>query len=252
MQIMQTPFHLDKRIILVTGASSGIGRQVAISASKMGARLVLHGRNQEKLQETLGMLEGDNHQLISSNLLTEEGRNALVAQAPAIDGLVHCAGVVHPYPIRFLDQKKIDETLNINFEAPVLMTGALVKNKKISKNASLVFLSSISGQHPHKGGAMYGSSKAALETFVKVVALELYPQGIRCNCLSPGMVQTPMYEQAEKDMSKEEMDKHVSRYPLGPGLPEDVANAAIFFLSDASRWITGVNLTLDGGFLLEG
>lgn len=249
---MNTPYHLHDRIILVTGASSGIGRQVAVSASKMGGRLVLHGRDPSKLQETYGLLEGDGHRIIASDLLTEDGRQSLAAELPGIDGLVHCAGLVRPFPIRFLDQKKLDETMNTNFEAPVLMMSALMKAKKINRNASIVFLSSISGQHPHKGGALYGSSKAALETFMKVVALELYPQGVRCNCLSPGMVRTPMYEQAEKDMSKEEMDKHVARYPLGPGLPEDVANAAVFFLSDASRWITGVNLTLDGGFLLEG
>jgi NAD(P)-dependent dehydrogenase (short-subunit alcohol dehydrogenase family) len=132
----------------------------------------------------------------------------------------------------------------------VLLMAALLKAKKIAMQASLVFLSSISGQHPHKGGAMYAGSKAALEAFVKVLALELYPQGIRANYISPGMVKTPLYDKAEQDASKEVMDAHVNQYPLGVGYPEDVANAAIYLLSSASRWMTGTNLTLDGGFLL--
>jgi NAD(P)-dependent dehydrogenase (short-subunit alcohol dehydrogenase family) len=127
-----------------------------------------------------------------------------------------------------------------------------LKNKKLNKNASLVFLSSISGQHPHKGGTLYAGSKAAIESFAKVLSLELYPQGIRANCISPAMVKTPMFDQAADEMSKEEMEKHIGKYPLGVGLPEDVANAAIFLLSPAARWITGINITLDGGFLLIG
>lgn len=247
-----TPFHLHGKTILVTGASSGIGRQIAVSISRMGGQLVLSGRNSDELQQTQTLLTGSGHTIIAADLLNENERKILLESMPQLDGFVHCAGVVHPFPIKFLDQKKMDETMKINYEAPVLLTGGLMKQKKFNKNASLVFMSSISGQHPHKGGALYGSSKAAVETFAKVVALEGYPQGIRCNVLSPGMVVTPMYKQAEQEMSKEEMDKHVARYPLGAGQPEDVANAAVFFLSDASRWITGVNLTLDGGFLLEG
>jgi NAD(P)-dependent dehydrogenase (short-subunit alcohol dehydrogenase family) len=250
--MIQTPFHLNGKTILVTGASSGIGRQIAVSISLMGGKLILTGRNPEELQKTKTLLHGSGHTAITADLLKENERKTLLDTMTAVDGFVHCAGVVHPFPIKFIDQKKIDETMKINYEAPVLLTGGLLKNKKLNKNASVVFMSSISGQHPHKGGALYGSAKAAIETFAKVVALENYTQGIRCNVLSPGMVITPMYKQAEQEMSKEEMDKHVARYPLGAGQPEDVANAAVFFLSDASRWITGVNLTLDGGFLLEG
>ncbi|MGL4599390.1 MAG: SDR family NAD(P)-dependent oxidoreductase, partial [Bacteroidia bacterium] len=169
-----------------------------------------------------------------------------------IDGLVWCAGVVNPFPIRFLDEKKLHETFSINYDAVVLTLAGLLKHKKMNRGASLVFMSSISAAHPHKGGALYGGSKIALETFSKTLALELYPQKIRSNCISAAMVQTPMYEQAEEKMSKEEMDKHISRYPLGTGKPDDVAHAAIYFLSDASSWVTGTTLTLDGGFLLHG
>ncbi|HET6991085.1 MAG TPA: SDR family oxidoreductase [Bacteroidia bacterium] len=246
----ETPFHLNGKIILITGASSGIGREVAVSADKMGAQLILSGRNEKELKSTLSLLAGKDHRIISADLLSRADREKLANEIPAIDGLVHCAGVVQPFPIKFLDQQKMDATLNINYEAPVLMMSAILKQKKLNKDASLVFLSSISGQHPHKGGTMYAGSKAAIEAFVKVLALELNPQGIRANCISPAMVRTPMFDQAETEMSKEEMDKHIAKYPLGAGLPEDVANAAIFLLSPAARWITGINITLDGGYLL--
>jgi NAD(P)-dependent dehydrogenase (short-subunit alcohol dehydrogenase family) len=247
---VSNPFSLSGKTILITGASSGIGAITAKSIHQMGATPVLTGRNSSKLGElalSLGMKQGD---YIPCDITQADELNMLAQSVPSLDGLVHCAGTVNPFPIKFLDQKKISETLRVNYEAPVLMMAALLKAKKMNANASLVFLSSISGQHPHKGGAMYGGSKAAIESFVKVLALELFPQGIRANCISPGMVKTPMYDKAANDMSHEEMDKHVAQYPLGVGYPEDVANACIYLLSPASRWVTGINLTLDGGFLL--
>jgi NAD(P)-dependent dehydrogenase (short-subunit alcohol dehydrogenase family) len=159
-------------------------------------------------------------------------------------------GTVHPFPVRFLDQQKMDQTLNINFEAPVLMTSALLKAKKVKAESSLVYLSSISSGRPQRGAAMYGASKAAIESFVKVLAQELHVQKIRVNSIAPAMVKTPMYDRAEEMVSKEEMDNHVSKYLLGVGYPDDVANAVVFLLSPASRWVTGINLILDGGILL--
>lgn len=246
-----TPFHLNNKTILITGSSSGIGQQTAVNISKMGGTLILTGRNSENLNHTLSLLEGSGHQIISADLLKENERSQLIEQLPMLDGIVHSAGTVNPYPIKFIDQNKINETLNINYEIPVLLMAGIMRKKKINSKASVVFLSSISGQHPHKGGALYASSKAALEAFSKTLALEGFLQGMRSNCVSPAMVKTPMYEVAVQGMSKEMMDEHVKQYPLGVGYPEDVANAIIFLLSDASRWITGINITLDGGFLLE-
>lgn len=246
-----TAFHLNNKTILITGASSGIGQQTAINISQMGGIVILTGRNLENLNKTLSLLKGENHQIISADLLVEAERNQLIEKLPMLDGIVHSAGTVNPFPIKFIDQIKINETLNINYEIHVLLMAGIMRKKKLNAKASIVFLSSISGQHPHKGGALYASSKAAIEAFSKVVALELYPQGIRSNCISPAMVKTPMYEIAEKGMSKESMDEHVKQYPLGIGYPEDIANSIVFLLSDASRWITGINITLDGGFLLE-
>jgi NAD(P)-dependent dehydrogenase (short-subunit alcohol dehydrogenase family) len=246
-----TPFHLHNKTILVTGASSGIGKQVAISIAQMGATVILTGRNKERLNTTLSLLDKGNHKIISADLLNIKEREFLIEEIPQLDGIVNSAGVVKPFPIKFISQEKIDETLNINYEIPLLLMSGITKNKKLNKNASVVFLSSISGQHPHKGGVLYASSKAAIEALSKVFALENYHLGIRSNCISPAMVKTEMYAEAEKGMSKESMDEHVNQYPLGVGSPEDVANTVVFLLSEASKWVTGINITLDGGFLLE-
>ena len=244
-----TPFHLNGKIILVTGASSGIGRQVAISVSKMGGRCVITGRNEQALQETFAQLEGAGHFSVAADLLEASGRERLIGAMQAVDGFVHCAGNVKAFPIKFLEQKHVDEMMKLNFESPVLLTSGLLKAKKFNRGASLVYLSSISSQFPPKGGAMYGSSKAALESFVKTLAQEVVPMGIRANSISPGMVRTPLYDRAEEAVSKEHMDNHMKSYPLGAGDPEDVANAAIYLLSPASKWVTGINIILDGGFL---
>jgi len=249
---MITPFHLNGKTILVTGASSGIGRQVAISISKMGGTCILTGRNEDALRQTLGQLEGNNHMCHVADLVDSESRKNLLQAIPIVDGLAHCAGNVKAFPIKFLDQKNIDEMMKLNFDAPVLLVAGLLKWKKLNSNSSLVFLSSISSHYPSKGGAMYGGSKAAIETFVKTLAQEVVTQGIRANSISPGMVRTPLYDRAEEAVSKEHMDKHMEGYPLGVGEPEDVANAVIYLLSPASRWVTGINIILDGGFLAGG
>jgi NAD(P)-dependent dehydrogenase (short-subunit alcohol dehydrogenase family) len=245
-----TPFHLTNKTILITGASSGIGRQVAISVAEMGANIVLTGRNSAELETTKALLTNGNHAVITADLLNASDREKLVTELPLLDGVVNSAGVVKPFPIKFINQEKVNETLNINYEIPLLLMGAISKNKKLNKNAAVVFISSISGQHPHKGGALYAGSKAAIEALSKVFALENYHLGIRSNCVSPAMVKTAMYKEAEEGMSKESMDEHVNQYPLGVGSPDDVANAVIYLLSDASKWVTGINITLDGGFLL--
>jgi NAD(P)-dependent dehydrogenase (short-subunit alcohol dehydrogenase family) len=244
-----TAFSLSGKTIFVTGASSGIGRQVCVTAAQQGAKIVLSGRNEEELQKTLALLPGHEHLIVAADLTTIEERENLLKQLPQLDGMVYCAGGVKSFPIRFLSEKRLDE-MQLNFDAPAMLTAGLLRLKKLNREASLVYLSSISSNHPPKGGAIYGASKAALESYVKVLARETAPQLIRANCISPGMVKTPLYDRVETDISKEEMDKHIADYPLGAGLPEDVAYAAVYLLSPASRWVTGINLILDGGFLL--
>lgn len=247
-----TPFHLHNKTILVTGASSGIGRQIALSICEMGGNVVITGRDKKRLEETFINLKGKNNSSITADLLNQNDLSALVNNIPMLDGIVHCAGIVKPFPVKFLSEEKIQETFQTNYNIQVLLMAQITRQKKINKNASIVFLSSISATHPHKGGALYSASKAAIESLSKVIALEFYPQGIRSNCLSPAMVKTPMYDYAEKGASKETLDEHINKYPLGIGSPSDVANAAVFLLSDASKWITGITITLDGGFLLGG
>jgi NAD(P)-dependent dehydrogenase (short-subunit alcohol dehydrogenase family) len=247
-----TAFHLHNKTILVTGASSGIGRQVAISICEMGGNVIITGRNETRLQETFSLLKTGNNLLIKADLLIEGDIQQLLDKLPMIDGVVNCAGTVNPLPVKFLSFRKIDEIFDINYKVQVTLIAQITRQKKLNKCASIVFLSSISASHPHKGGALYSGSKAAIEAFSKVVALEFFPQKIRSNCICPAMVKTPMYDKAEAQGTKEQMDEHVNKYPLGVGTPEDVANAAIYLLSDASKWITGTTITLDGGFLLGG
>lgn len=247
-----TPFHLHNKLILVTGASSGIGRQIAISISDMGGTVVITGRNEERLLDTFKHLKSAGHQYIIADLTNENDLQEMIKKMPLLDGIVHCAGIVKPYPVKFLTKEKIKETFSVNYDAQIELMAQITRQKKLNKKASIVFISSVSAAHPHKGGAMYSCSKAALESFSKVIALEFYTSGIRSNCISAAMVKTPMYDYSEQNASKETMDEHIKKYPLGHGEPDDVANAAIFLLADASKWITGTTITLDGGFLLGG
>lgn len=246
----QTPFHLHGKKILVTGASSGIGKATVHFLKQMGADVIITARDQERLHQLAFETGISPHDIFSCDLNNKSERDILITAISNIDGMVYCAGVVHPFPVKFIDERKIEETMKINYEAAVLLTGGLLKHKKINNGSSLVYLSSISSQRPLKGATLYGGSKAALEAFVKVLAQETAPQKIRANSVSPAMVKTPMFDRAAEMVSKEEMDKHIATYPLGVGYPEDVAHAVSFLLSPASRWITGTNIILDGGLLL--
>jgi NAD(P)-dependent dehydrogenase (short-subunit alcohol dehydrogenase family) len=245
-----TPFQLNNKTILITGASSGIGKQAAISISEMGANVIITGRDRQRLDETFLLLKGKNNLQFSADLLVQEELKNMVEQLPQLDGVFNCAGIVKPFPVKFISAEVLDEFYKINFNAQVLLMAQLTRQKKINKNASIVFSSSIAAAHPYKGGALYSSSKAALETYSKVIGLEFSNLGIRSNCIASAMVKTPMFDTAEHQGTKERMDEHIKKYPLGVGLPSDVTNAAIFLLSDASRWMTGQTITLDGGFLL--
>lgn len=252
LNMSKTPFHLIDKTILVTGASSGIGRQIAISAAEMGAKLVITGRDENRLKETYSLLKGDGHQFFFADLINENQREKLLDELPMLDGVVMNAGIVQSYPIKFLSTAKILETFSINFDAVVLLMAGIARRKKLKKSASVVFISSISSNFPPKGNSMYACAKSAIETFSKAFALEHAHLNIKSNCILPGMVKTALYEEVEKTVTKESMDAHISTYPLGVGYPEDVANAVIFFLSDASKWITGANLVVDGGCTLNG
>jgi len=244
---MLKQFGLKDKTIFISGASSGIGRQIAISVSEAGGTVFITGRDETRLMDTFHSLKGEKHNFHVADLSVELEIQALAEKLPALDGVVHAAGVTSHFPAKFIGTKQINETFNINFFAPVLLTKQVLSKKLLKDSASIVFLSSIASKYPYFGGGLYTASKLALEGYCHTLALELCVKKIRANCLAPAMVQTSMLEKTEETISKESLDKFKSVHPLGFGKPEDVANAAIFLLSDASRWITGQNIIL-GGF----
>jgi predicted outer membrane repeat protein len=244
---LENPFQLSGKTFLITGASSGIGKETAIAISKAGGIVMITGRNLDRLQETFLALTGKGHVSIPADLTHADEINQLVEQLPALDGVVFSAGITGHLPAKFILEEDINTYFNTNYKAPVLLTGRLLKKKKLNNKASILFLSSIATKFPYYGGALYSSTKAAIELYSKVLAVELASKGIRSNCISPSFVKTPMVDSAAETISDEVMEKFRKMMPLGFGEPGDVANAVIFLLSDASRWVTGSNLVLGGG-----
>jgi NAD(P)-dependent dehydrogenase (short-subunit alcohol dehydrogenase family) len=247
---MYNPFSLVGKRILVTGASSGIGKAIAIESSKMGACVTITGRNEQLLNETYSQLEGHGHDLIVADLSIKEDLNRLHKELPVINGLVNCAGVTKVVPFPFATRDSFEEVMNVNFFAPTELSRLLVKSKKIGKGGSIVFISSVSGVYCSVvASSIYSSSKGAVNGLVKGVALDLAPKGIRVNSVNPGMIDTDIF--AGSAITEEQLKADMQRYPLGRyGRPEEVAYAVMYLLSDASSWTTGSNLLIDGGYTL--
>lgn len=241
-------FDLKGKTVLVTGASSGLGKQTAITASEYGARVIVTGRHAPRLEETYRSLHGEGHLQFSADLTIQADIDNLVAGLPMLDGLVHSTGISELAPARFITEEIISKTFRISFDASVLLTAGILKKKKLAKgNSSIVFISSISTRYPFVGGAMYISAKAALEAYARVLALELASRGTRVNCIAPAFVRTPMLEETAENFSRDAVDKIEQRQLLGLGDPVDVANAIVFYLADASKWVSATNLILGGG-----
>lgn len=240
------PFSLEGKTILVTGASSGIGQGIAIACSRMGARVFLNGRNQMKLGATLAQLEDGEHKMIAADLTNSDSVNRMIKQLPALDGVVHCAGIGQRVLCKVATEQDVDAVMDANFKAPVLLQTELLKHKKIIKGASIVFIASIAIWSPSIGNAFYSASKGAIVSYAKCLALELAPRKVRVNCISPAMVWTDLILQEGVD--EEQLKADEQKYPLKRyGTPEDIANLAIYMLSDASTWMTGSNVKLSGG-----
>ncbi len=239
------PFSLEGKTILVTGAASGIGRATSVECAKLGANIVLTDINAEGLEETLGLLEGERHTMKIANLTSQECLDELVAQLPKLDGFVSNAGITKPMPVKFINKDDMERILSINTLAPVYLTQRLCRKKKFNEGASIVFTISVGGIYTTApGNAMYGASKGALQVFMKNVALEMAPK-VRCNSVNPGMVNTNL---AGRSYSEEEKMKDILTYPLKRyGESRDVALAIVYLLSDASSWVTGHSLVIDGG-----
>lgn len=247
---MYNPFTLAGKTIFITGASSGIGRATAIECSKMGATVVATGRNENRLENTYNQLIGENHLMISSDLYDEASIETLLMQLPVVDGIVHSAGLTNNVPFQFATRENLDEVLNINFYAPAEIIRKALKAKKIAKGGSIVFISSISGVFCSAvASSIYSASKGAVNGLVKGMALDLGSKSIRVNCVNPGMIQTNLF--ASGTITEEQLADDLKKYPLKRyGQPEEVAYAVIYLLSDASKWITGSNLVIDGGYTL--
>jgi NAD(P)-dependent dehydrogenase (short-subunit alcohol dehydrogenase family) len=244
------PFSLEGKTVLVTGASSGIGQATAIECSKMGAKLVITGRNEERLNETFSQLEGEGHQIIVADLNTQEEIDALVDACPVLDGLVNNAGRGKSKPVNFLKLEDLQDVYQTNLFGVALLTKGLLKKKKLGKGASIVFTSSISSYMTAAGLAIYASSKAAVCGYMRTCAIELGVKGIRSNAVLPGMVETKLINSGT--YTDEDKQKDLNLYPLGRyGRPTDIANGIIYLLSDASIWVTGLELVIDGGRMLK-
>ena len=240
------PFSLKEKIILVTGASSGIGRGIAVTCSKMGASVVINGRNTVKLNETLSMLEGERNIMIAGDLTDSQILSTLVESLPMLDGVVHCAGIGQRIPCKLLSDQLVEEVMDVNFKAPIMLQSELLKQNKLNKGGSVVFIASMAIWSPSIGNSVYSASKGAVVSFANCLALELAPRKIRVNCISPAMVWTDLI--LKDGLEEDQLKADESNYPLKRyGQPEDIANLAVYMLSDASTWMTGSNVKISGG-----
>lgn len=240
------PFSLKGKTILVTGASSGIGKSTAIECSRLGAKLIITARNESRLAETLASLEGEGHQMIIADVTNPDDIIRLVSEMPCVDGFVCNAGITKRKPIAFLKEAELREIFEINTIACFMLTKAIAKAKKLNSNASIVFTSSKAARIVTPGNSMYAASKAAIESFSRSCALEFAGKGIRSNAILPGMVETPLITNgmlSEDDMKRDKEKYLLKRY----GKPEEIAWAIIFLLSDASAWITSTSIDISGG-----
>lgn len=248
---MYNPYSLEGKTVLVTGASSGIGRATAVECSRMGASVMITARNEGRLMETLSMMDGRGHGVFIADMSDESDIERLADSLPKLDGVVNNAGMVKTMPVQFINREDFESVLGVNAVAPVLLTKKLLKKKKITKGGSIVFTSSVAGVNSAiVGNAMYSASKGAVSSFVRVAALELAPKNIRVNAVCPGMIDTGILEAGA--ITTEQLRADMEKYPMKRyGRPEEVAYAVVFLLSGASSFITGTNMLLDGGFTLQ-
>ncbi len=248
------PFSLTDKLIIITGASSGIGRQCAVCCSKAGGRIVLIGRNRERLEETIREMDRTDAHLIMQVDLTDFAKveslvNEIVDIKGRIDGLINCAGITTTLPVNMVKPERLDNFFRTNVQTAINLTRIVVRQSNFSeKGGSIIFISSIMGEVGESGKSMYSITKGALIAGSRSLAVELAPRKIRINCISPGVVVTPMSKNAVYSQNEESLNKIKALHPLGLGQPEDIAYACIFLLSDASKWITGINLIADGGY----
>jgi NAD(P)-dependent dehydrogenase (short-subunit alcohol dehydrogenase family) len=251
---LQNSFSLQDKKIVITGASSGIGRACAIACNVMGSVLLLIGRNGDELEKTRSLLSKPERCTLLVQDLTQFEEVSLKVKAAielfgAIDGVVHAAGISTTLPFRNISPEKMNDFFQVNVVSALHLTQLLIKPGRVSANgASIVFLSSVMSQVGESAKVLYSMTKGALLSASRSMAVELAPKKIRVNCIAPGVVDTPMSQKAYYSQNEELKEKIIKLHPLGLGTPEDVANACIYLLSDAGRWVTGTQLMIDGGY----
>lgn len=243
---MMNPFDLSGKIILVTGASSGIGYETCLSISRQGGTFIAVARRVELLEKLIEEC-GNKNSFILADLSQTEDIQKIMELMPNIDGIVHSAGIVTLAPVKFYSKELMNSIRETNFDSITLLINLITKKKKINKGSSIVLVASIAGLFGMKGNGIYAASKGALIAISKVWASEFSSNRIRVNCVSPGMVKTEITNKSIEDLSLEVIQQDEKKYPLGYGEAIQVANPIIFLLSEASSWITGQNLILDGG-----
>lgn len=249
MSTSYNPFSLEGKTILVTGASSGIGRAIAVECAKSGATVILNARNPQRLAQTLDMLPGEGHGIIAADLTDAGQVKDLVAKLPPLNGLVLSAGVAQACPVAFATRKKFDTVFETNFFAQAELNRLIQKQKKYQPGASVVVITSVAAVLANIGNGVYGASKAALGAWCKYVAREWRDKGLRINTIQPGMVETPLIRGGAFDDQQLKADMQHYLYHRY-GHPEEIAYGAVYLLSDAASWVTGIDLPIEGGYYL--
>lgn len=248
-------FSLAGKRILLTGATSGIGKCTALELSKRGANLVVFGRDKEKLKKVLATLDtsySQYHESFLIDLMDKDAIEELKFGDNKFDGAVMAAGINKILPFSFLSYDVVDEIMRSNFFGNVMLLNNVVRKKLLNKGGSIIFISSINGTTAgSKGHTAYAASKGAINGLMRSLANELSRSQIRVNSICPGLVETGMFQENIEASSANEIQDYVKRYPLGIGKPEDVAYSCIYLLSDASRWLTGQTIVLDGGISIN-
>lgn len=246
------PLDLSGRTILVTGASSGLGRETAILLSELNARVVLQGRNADRLQETRRHLQGEGHTLSVFDLLASdrisEWLKSITAQTGPLHGFVHSAGTAVTLANRLLSAKRADDLIRTNLTSALMLAKAFQQKGCYTQGAAIVFLSSVVGLVGKNGASAYAATKAALIGVTRSLAVELAPERIRVNCIAPAMVRTEMFDRYAASAPPEQLAAEERHHPLGFGTPRDVAHAAAYLLAETGRWVTGTTLVVDGGY----
>ena len=247
----ENPFNLKNKTVFVTGSSAGIGKAIAVKCSKMNANVIVTGRNSGRIEATFKELEANsNNQFLVADLTNEDDIDRIVEALPALDGVVFNAGVVKTVPVAYIKKEQIQEVFDVNFTSSVVLIQKLLRRRKINKDASICFISSVASNYVNIGNSLYSASKGAVNSFTKALALELASKQIRVNAILPGFIETGILENSKIDQAS--IDEHLKNYPMGRfGKPDDIANGVIYLMSDASQWTTGSLMIIDGGYSIK-